>query len=160
MKVICNSSPLISLLSIKRIDILEKLFDKIIIPEAVYREVFNSKVGSENLKESRFLEVGKVKDRKFVKLLRMQLDYGESEVIALALEQGMDRVMLDDKPARKIADKLDLKVIGTLGVLVLAKEKQIIKEIRPLILTMMGKINFRISKTVLNRALQTSGEKL
>ena len=89
MIAICNSSPLISLLSIKRIDILKKLFDKIIIPEVVYKEVFNSKVGGGDLKRSRFLKVEKVKDKKFVKLLRMQLDYGESEVITLAIEQGI-----------------------------------------------------------------------
>jgi len=157
---ICNSSPLIALLSIEGINILSQLFKKVIIPEAVYREVFISKIGHEDLNKAQFLEVKRVKDKKLVKLLRMQLDYGESEVIALALEQEINRVIIDDKQARKIAEELGLKVIGTLGVLILAKEKQIIKEVRPLILTMMEKINFRISKAVLNRALEILGEEI
>lgn len=52
------------------------------------------------------------------------------------MEKGIDRVIIDDKQARKVADKLGLKVIGTLGILILAKEKQVIKEVRPLVLSL------------------------
>jgi len=105
------------------------------------------------------LQIEKVTDRKMVKLLKMQLGYGESEVIALALEKGIDRVIIDDKQARKVADKLGLKVIGTLGILILAKEKQVIKEVRPLVLSMMEKINFRIDRALLNKILGILNEK-
>ena len=73
--------------------------------------------------------------------------------------QGIDRVIIDDKQARKIADKQGLKVIGTLGILMLAKKKQIIKEVSPLILNIMENINFRISERILNKALEFVGEK-
>ena len=62
------------------------------IPEVVYNEVFNKKVSNLDLKKTKFLQIEKVIDRKMVKLLKMQLGYGESEVIALALEKGIDRV--------------------------------------------------------------------
>lgn len=156
MIVICNSSPLIALLSIKRLDILNKLFKKVIVPEAVYREVFKAK---SILETSKIFQIEQVKDKNLVKLLRMHLDCGESEAIALAIEQGIDRVIIDDKQARKIADKQGLKVIGTLGILMLAKKKQIIKEVRPLILNIMENINFRISERILNKALEFVGEK-
>jgi len=129
------------------------------IPEAVYNEVFNKKVSNLDLKKTKFLQIEKVTDRKMVKLLKMQLGYGESEVIALALEKGIDRVIIDDKQARKVADKLGLKVIGTLGILILAKEKQVIKEVRPLVLSMMEKINFRIDRALLNKILGILNEK-
>jgi len=75
------------------------------------------------------------------------------------LEKGIDRVIIDDKQARKVADKLGLKVIGTLGILILAKEKQVIKEVRPLVLSMMEKINFRIDRALLNKILGILNEK-
>jgi len=157
--VISDSSALISLLSVEKLDILGKLFETVMIPEAVYNEVFNKKVSNLDLKKTKFLQIEKVTDRKMVKLLKMQLGYGESEVIALALEKGIDRVIIDDKQARKVADKLGLKVIGTLGILILAKEKQVIKEVRPLVLSMMEKINFRIDRALLNKILGILNEK-
>jgi len=157
--VISDSSPLISLLSVEKLDILGKLFETVMIPEVVYNEVFNKKVSNLDLKKTKFLQIEKVTDRKMVKLLKMQLGYGESEVIALALEKGIDRVIIDDKQARKVADKLGLKVIGTLGILILAKEKQVIKEVRPLVLSMMEKINFRIDRALLNKILGILNEK-
>ena len=159
MIVISDSSALISLLSVEKLDILGKLFETVMIPEVVYNEVFNKKVSNLDLKKTKFLQIEKVTDRKMVKLLKMQLDYGESEVIALALEKGIDRVIIDDKQARKVADKLGLKVIGTLGILILAKEKQVIKEVRPLVLSMMEKINFRIDRALLNKILGILNEK-
>lgn len=92
MVVISDSSALISLLSVEKLDILGKLFETVMIPEAVYNEVFNKKVSNLDLKKTKFLQIEKVTDRKMVKLLKMQLGYGESEVIALALEKGIDRV--------------------------------------------------------------------
>jgi len=157
--VISDSSALISLLGVEKLDILGKLFETVMIPEAVYNEVFNKKVSNLDLKKTKFLQIEKVTDRKMVKLLKMQLGYGESEVIALALEKGIDRVIIDDKQARKVADKLGLKVIGTLGILILAKEKQVIKEVRPLVLSMMEKINFRIDRALLNKILGILNEK-
>lgn len=159
MIVISDSSALISLLGVEKLDILGKLFETVMIPEAVYNEVFNKKVSNLDLKKTKFLQIEKVTDRKMVKLLKMQLGYGESEVIALALEKGIDRVIIDDKQARKVADKLGLKVIGTLGILILAKEKQVIKEVRPLVLSMMEKINFRIDRALLNKILGILNEK-
>jgi len=156
--VISDSSALISL-GVEKLDILGKLFETVMIPEAVYNEVFNKKVSNLDLKKTKFLQIEKVTDRKMVKLLKMQLGYGESEVIALALEKGIDRVIIDDKQARKVADKLGLKVIGTLGILILAKEKQVIKEVRPLVLSMMEKINFRIDRALLNKILGILNEK-
>ena len=92
MVVISDSSALISLLSVEKLDILGKLFETVMIPEVVYNEVFNKKVSNLDLKKTKFLQIEKVIDRKMVKLLKMQLGYGESEVIALALEKGIDRV--------------------------------------------------------------------
>ncbi len=149
MIVICNSSPLIAFDCINRIDILQKLFDTIIIPEAVYSEVYLK--ADKNITCPDFIRVEKVKDNNNVKLLELQLDRGESEVIALAIEKEIQKVIIDDKQARQIADRMGLKVIGVIGVLILAKEKNIITEIKPLILKMKEKIDFRIDTKLLNK---------
>jgi len=83
-----------------------------------------------------------------------------SEVIAFALENGIDRVILDDKQARKIPEKQELKVIGTLGILILAKEKGIVKEVRSLIVQMRKHINLRISQEIVNKVLSMLDEPL
>ena len=69
-----------------------------------------------------------------------------ARVISLAVEKRHSKVILDDKQARQTAERMGLKVIGTVGILMLAKEKKIIAEIKPLILKMMEKINFRLDE--------------
>ena len=80
-------------------------------------------------------------------------------MIALAVERKIERVVIDDKQARRIAHQEGLKVIGTLGILMKAKERQLINEVRPLILEMLNTINFRISGNTLNKALKKIKEK-
>ena len=72
MVVISDSSALISLLSVEKLDILGKLFETVMIPEAVYNEVFNKKVSNLDLKKTKFLQIEKVTDRKMVKSLIME----------------------------------------------------------------------------------------
>jgi uncharacterized protein len=90
----------------------------------------------------------------------MNLHAGESEAITLALERRCDAIILDDKMARETAGRLGLRVIGTLGLLILAKEKGVVSEIRPLIIQMMDRISFRLSPVVLNKVLSLLNEPL
>lgn len=159
MTVVCNSSPLIAFQSIDGLNILRQLFDTILIPEAVFTEVFSKQKTGENLNiVPDFISVKTVNDRNLVTTLEIQIDLGESEVIALAVETGIQGVLIDDKPARQMADRLGLKVIGVVGILILAKEKGIIAEVRPCITEMMDKINFRIDKSLLNKVLTIVNE--
>lgn len=135
---------------------IKNTFYNIIIPEAVYDEVFTR--GFDKVSVPDFLTMEKISDKNLVESLEMQIGYGESEVIALALERKITRVLMDDKQARKIAESLGLKVMGTLGVLILAKEKQLIAEMKPLVLELIEKISFRIDKKVLNKALKSVNE--
>lgn len=85
-KIISNASPLIALSNISQLELLEKLFQKIIIPKAVYQEVVEEgkgRIGSEEVKKAidKWIEVKEVKNSNEVKTLRAILDYGESEVI-------------------------------------------------------------------------------
>lgn len=159
MIVVSDTSPLIALSSIDRLDLLQLLFDIVNIPVAVRDEVTIET--SKTIGESpSFIRVEPVTMELPVRFLKMNLHAGESEALALALERGIPGIILDDKHARIIAADLGLKVIGTLGVLILAKRKGFVNEVRPIITQMIERVNFRIAPSVLNRALSLIDEPL
>ncbi len=127
--VISNSSVIIALTHVCFLDLLEKLFREIIIPEAVWQEVtVEGKPGSEKIRETDFIHVRKVRNKGLASLLREFVDEGEAEAIALTLEANADLLLVDDRDARNLAKKLGLEVMGTLGVIALAKYNGLILE--------------------------------
>ena len=134
MKIVSNSSPLIALAKIGKLDVLSG----VVIPKAVFDEIAKPK--REYVKE--LCEWGKdkviaVKNRKAVEYLEMIIDRGEAETIALAEELNTDAVLIDDLKARKIAKLRGLNIIGTIGVLLDAKERGLIREVKPLLEKLM-----------------------
>jgi predicted nucleic acid-binding protein len=131
-KVISNASPLIALSNISQLELLEKIFKKIIIPEAVYKEVVEEGKGRAGAKEvekyvGKWIELKTVKNIDEVNALRAVLDYGEAEVIALGQEINADLLILDNKEPRLFAKHLGFKLIGTVGILLLAYEKELLE---------------------------------
>lgn len=145
---VTNSTCLIGLERIQRLDILPQVFSPIVIPPAV-----QAKVG---ITET-WLTVVAVQNQAVVATLKTQVDDGEAEAIALALESGDVFVILDDLAARRVATQLGLKVIGTVGLLLRAKQQSIISEIKPLLVA-LNEADFRISAAIVQRALQLAGE--
>lgn len=159
MIVVSDASPLIALSSVDRLDLLQLLFDKVIIPVVVRDEV-KGEASKTTGELPSFICVESVAAELPVRFLRLTLHAGESEAIALALERGIQGIILDDKHAREIAADLGLKVIGTLGVLLLAKRKGFLHEVRPVMAKIIERVNFRIAPSVLNRALSLIDEPL
>ncbi|NPA16897.1 DUF3368 domain-containing protein [Persephonella sp.] len=127
-KVISDASPLIALSSISQLEVLQRLFQKIIIPEAVYYEVVEEgrdRAGANEVKSAvgKWIEIEKVSNSDEVEALRAILDYGEAEVIALAQELKPDLLILDNREPRIFAGHLNFEVIGTIGIIILAYEK-------------------------------------
>jgi predicted nucleic acid-binding protein len=85
------------------------------------------------------------------------VDNGEASAIALAAEITCDYLILDDTAARKLAEKLKMRVKGTLGIFVLAKQKGIIPLFRPY-LEMVEATNFRLSQQVTRQLLYEADE--
>jgi predicted nucleic acid-binding protein len=139
MKTVCNATPIISLSSVKKLYILKDLFHQIIIPEAVYNEIKAKKSYGYNEVESDFIKVECIKGKIYCELLLNQVDLGEAETIILAKEIKADIVIIDDNIAYKIAANSGLNVIRTLSILLKAKEKGIIGEIKPLLDEMISK---------------------
>lgn len=134
-KVVVNSTPIISLSIIQKLDLLLNLYRKIYVPQAVFDEVSvagESMIGAKALKSADFIKIVSVKNDTARKFFSTSLHKGEVEVMILAKEINADLVVIDDYQARKHAKYLGLNLTGTLGVLLKAKKESLINEIRPL----------------------------
>lgn len=133
-KIVSNTTPIISLLKIGKLSILKDLYQSIIIPKEVFNEIENGKNKSYyiNLLEIEWIEIKEIKDKKSLSYF-LDLDKGEAETIILANEINADLVIIDEKLARYHAKHANLKVTGTLGVLLKAKRKGKIKSIKTLL---------------------------
>lgn len=160
MTVICNATPLINFAAIDRLDILLALFRQVLIPHAVYIETTSLTFPSSHIVlqaiESGWLIVQTVSS--INNNIPVELDAGEREVITLAIEKNERKVLLDEQEARKTAQNLGLRVIGSLGVLLLAKNNQIIPQVKPLLDAMMNEAQYWVSYSLYYQVLQQAGE--
>ncbi|MGI1691864.1 DUF3368 domain-containing protein [Thermoanaerobacter uzonensis] len=153
-KVIANSTPLIILSNINKINILEQLYGIIYVPSGVFEEV--NFAG--DFKNYDFIKVVNIRNKEAKQFFPVSLHKGEIEVMILAKEINADLCIIDDYLARKHAKNLGLTVTGTLGVLIKAKEKKILKEVKPLLDKMLEK-NFYIDRKLYSEVLEICGEK-
>lgn len=116
--IVSDSTTLIVLLDLQCMELLSNLFTEIIIPEAVYGEIT---VKNNNSLPS-WMKVKKVKDSETLDTLKLLLDEGESEAIALALSLEMS-LIIDEKKGRKIALNKGIKIVGLLGIVYLNVKK-------------------------------------
>lgn len=164
VRVMCNASPVIGLLSIHKVFLLWQLFGKVILPEAVYHELCADSLRHEAEVEEinqyvidgKF-EIYKVKNANIVKSMYGKLHYGELEVIVGAKELGISLAIIDEIAARKMAKEFLVDTIGTLGILTLAKKKGMIDKIKP-DLDCLRENGYRISGKLYQQILADNGE--
>ena len=161
--VVLDSSAVIALSSVGLLDTVVKLFDRVLVPQAVYEEVVVRGAGRPGSRELRGLvETGRVKllaprDRWVVEALHDPLGLGEAEAIALALEQGC-AVVLDDRVARLKARAMGLQLMGTLRLLRAAYNAGLLG-LEELVgaLEELRRHGFRVSDELLERILRELG---
>ena len=162
MKVISNSSVLIGLSSIGRLNILHNRFPQgIIVPGAVWEEVVETGhglPGAQEVARAEWITPQKVQNKVFSLSLQASLDRGEAEVIALNQEINADIVLLDEKSARSIAVRLQYTVLGTVGVLIWAKRNSLLSNLSQELDLLQQKGGFCLSRDVYELALQKAGE--
>jgi len=160
MIVVSDSTILIGLVKIGKLDLLKEIFFKVYIPEEVFKEVVErgkEKPGSKVIKEAAWIEVKPVKDKIQVNFLLGSLEKGEAEVLVLGRELETDLILLDEEKARKSAVIAGFEIMGLLGLFVLAKNLGLIDEVRPLVDELMIK-KFRISDKIIETILKKAGE--
>jgi hypothetical protein len=124
MIVVSNSSPIISLATIGLLDLLQKLYGDVHLPDAVYNEIVlqgTGRPGASEVQTQPWFQRHRVTDTGLVALLRQDLGEGEAEAIALALELKADLVLIDDLAARGAAAPLGVRFTGSMGVLLEAR---------------------------------------
>lgn len=161
MTVVSNASPLIGIARIDKLDLLRELYGELVIPEAVWHEVVvrgAGQPGAEQIRASEWIRQEHVENRTLVQVLAQDLDVGEAESIALALELQAEILLMDERLGRQTADRLGLRYIGVVGILVQAKHKGLIDRIESLLVALRNRAGFRISDELYVRVLQDEGE--
>jgi uncharacterized protein len=161
MIVVSNTSPLINLAAIGQFDLLRQMYQTIRIPTAVYNEVVvrgSGKPGAADVQSATWISVQAVTTTAPVTRLNPQLNPGEREAIALALEQQADLVLIDEAVARQVAVTLQLPVSGVLGLLLSAKQQQRIRAVKPLLDDLRSQAGFWIAEPLYQQVVHMAGE--
>jgi hypothetical protein len=158
--VIANTSPLFYLHRLGLLEILPKLYGSIMIPEAVARELEKGASQGEDtprLRSYSWIEIVRIETPEYLKLV-VDLGAGESEVLALATKYPSSLVILDDRLARRIADMKQFRMTGTVGVLLRARKRNLIPELKPVIENLLS-LNFRLKPELVKTVLEVAGER-
>ena len=147
MIIVADTTPISELAKVNYLNLLPKLFGRMVIPQGVYDELTTGRhPAAELVQKLSWLDVVAVNNRLVVKELQQvsNLDLGESEAIALAEEMNADQLLIDEKAARRVAMTRNLPLIGTMGVLLLAKRQGELKNVKD-VLDQMQQQGTRIS---------------
>jgi predicted nucleic acid-binding protein len=157
--VVSNTSPITNLAAIGHLDLLRQLYQRAIIPEAVFQELTaqGGRHPGAIVQQLDWIETRGASNRAVVSALQVDLDAGEAEAIALAQELAADLLLIDEHLGRVTAARLGVRVIGLLGVTMEAKHRGLIQKIKPLVDALM-KQGFRIGQDLYGRVLQAAGE--
>ncbi len=145
--IVLDSTCLIGLERIGKLEILPELFEPILIPDEVFNE-FGTAFS--------WLNVEAPANLALVSALKLLVDDGEAEAIALALEKNC-KILSDDRQARSVAKKLGLEVIGTIGMFIQAKHNGLIDLLEP-VLADLENNGFRMSEGLKAEALKLADE--
>ena len=158
MVIVSDTSPVIALTLCNKLDLLDKLFDRVCIPQAVFNELaVPDKPGAVEIVEWARDKVITVKDTAVVKALSLNLDPGESEALSLYWEIAADFLLIDEKRGRNIAHRNGVKTIGTVGILLSAKQRGLITSVKPFFEALLHN-GYRISDNLYNQYLERAGE--
>lgn len=155
-----NTSPLVFLGNLDRLELLRQEGREVYIPRAVAVEVAEKPDTATRVVQTActtWMQIRDVVDRTAVDLVKAALHKGKSEAIVLATELRAERLVIDDQDARRFADHCGLKTIGTLGILLAAKQRGEVVSLRQEIdrLLILG---FRVNPRLVDAVLQNAGE--
>ncbi len=161
MIVVSDTSPLLSLTLVGQLDLLRRLYGSLLIPGAVRDELI---VGGAaygdggQVIDQPWISVRSVNNPIVLKLLQRELDRGEAEALALAIDLKADLILLDEFKARRLADELDLPHTGVIDLLGEAKRLNYVTVIKPTLDALITRAHFHVSQKLYHRTLQSAGE--
>jgi predicted nucleic acid-binding protein len=129
--VVSNSTPIIVLSRVDKLEILQSLYGNINIPIAVSQEV--ALKGDNLVQRNPWMKIKHVNDKLARDAFSVSLHSGEVEAMLLTRQLGADLLIIDDGLARKYAKRLNITITGTVGVILQAKNKGIIPRVKPIL---------------------------
>ena len=155
MIIVSDTTPISELAKVNYLNLLPKLFGRVMIPQGVHDELTTGNHPAARLvRELSWLDVVTVNNRLVVKELQQvgNLDLGESEAIALAEEMNADRLLIDEKAARRVATARKIPIVPMMGILLLAKRQGELENVKD-VLDQMQQQGTRISNRLYTRVL-------
>jgi len=156
--VIADAGPLIAFARLQLLDLLPRVFDRVLVTEAVLVEC----AGRPDFPESLPIQEA-VSRQMFERCMpldfsayQFEVDDGEASTIAAAIECGSG-VLMDDRAGRRMATHIGIPMIGTVGVLVLAKRKGLVPSVKPLLERLVASGYF-LGDEIIAAALAAVGE--
>ncbi len=155
MIVVSDTSPILNLSVIGRLDLLRSLYHELVIPPAVAIELHRNGIDHPTLE---WLPLREPTDGELVKRLERRLDPGESEAIVIALELGADRILIDERRARRVASEFNLRPLGLLGILAEGKQQGLLQQCKPVLDEMIQSAGFWIGERLYAKFLAAVDE--
>lgn len=159
--VVSNTSPLTNLAAIGQLDLLHLIFGHLSIPQSVFGELTFGGIswpGAAEVASAGWIHIRQVEPTHLIDALRLELDRGEAEAIALALQLKADLILIDEQAGREAARYLGLNVMGVVGFLVRAKQLGHIENVLPHLDALRQQAGFYLSESVYRHALSLAGE--
>jgi predicted nucleic acid-binding protein len=162
--VVSDSSTLILLAVLDRVALLQEFYGQVLVPPAVWREVVEEGQGRAGVREvedaarSGWLTVIGPTNEALLRLLKRNLDDGEAESVALAIERRADVILLDESDARKVAGLYGLSKTGVLGLLIRARLEGKLPSLRQDLARLREQAGFWIDEDLYQQALEVVGE--
>ena len=163
MLVVSNTSPIMNLAAVGELSLLHQQFGEVVIPTAVLDELrldsgYSGVNEIRSALDSGWLRQAQLSDDNIAKMLRRELDDGESEAIALALQLKVETILMDERDGRAIAKSMGLVPIGVIGVLVRAKQNGTIDSVGEILNRLKTEAGFYITDQLFNSILSQIGE--
>jgi predicted nucleic acid-binding protein len=158
--IVADTGPLIALAKINQLDLLRHFYKKVSIPETVFAEATLDLSWHDASRihtfVEQYVEITPDKQSGIVKDLFMRLDAGEAQALALANALNCP-VLIDERRGRTVAKQMNISIVGTVGLLVKAKQEGLIVELKKY-LSEMTEHGYRLSPALIRQALEVVGE--
>ena len=163
MPAVSNTSPISNLAAIERLNLLVEQFGTVWIPPAVESELRNipwpsARKQIEEAGRAGWLQTRPTSNAALTSLLSIELDRGEAEAIALALELKPDWLLIDERDGRAMARQLGVPMTGVVGILLRAKKLGRIKAVKSEIHALRMRAGFFIDSRLESDVLKNAGE--
>ncbi|HBE19561.1 MAG TPA: DUF3368 domain-containing protein [Cyanobacteria bacterium UBA11367] len=161
MKIVSNTSPISNLAKVGQINLLQQLYETVLIPTAVHEELLDERAGETVIaavQSAIWLKIQPVQNQQLVSELRNFVNLGEALAIALAVEVNATRLLIDERLGRQAATDRELRITGVFGVLLSAKQQGLIAVVKPVMDDLIAKASFRVSSQLYADVLKAANE--